>query len=95
MKTKKGDLVQSFALAAAGVALAAVGIVGFSDEAGARQTLENAGYTPVEYQGHTILGCGGGDLFKDKFTVENPKGDVVEVTVCQGLFKDSTIRFGR
>lgn len=85
-----------FNLIALALALPIIAVEGYglSDKTGAEKTLVEAGYTPVSYEGHRIFGCGKGDLFRDSFKVKNQQGGTTEVTVCKGILKGSTVRFG-
>lgn len=81
------------AITAAAIPLGLGAFYGLSDEQGARDTLTKAGYTDAQYKGHSVFGCGKGDLFKDSFSVKNPQGQRIDTVVCRGIFKGSTIRF--
>lgn len=65
----------------------------WQDQEGAAQTLENAGYDVVETGGYGWFSCGKGDLWKTDFVAKNQNGKEITGTVCEGLFKGSTIRF--
>lgn len=58
----------------------------------AMRTLEGAGYTQVQMNGYTFLGCGKDDAFHDSFTAIGTNGKPVSGVVCSGWFKGSTIR---
>lgn len=50
-------------------------------------------FTNVELDDHGYFMCGRGDVSAIKFTAINPRGDVVNGTVCCGWFKGCTVRF--
>jgi hypothetical protein len=47
----------------------------------------------VRITGFALFGCGQEDTFKSKFTAKGSDGTPVSGTVCQGIFKGTTIRF--
>lgn len=65
----------------------------WQDPEGAAQTLENAGYEVTETGGYGWFSCGRGDLWRTDFKAKNQNGKEISGTVCEGLFKGSTIRF--
>lgn len=65
-----------------------------TNEDSTRETLRKAGFTEVEVGGYDWFGCSDDDTFQTKFKARNPRGDMVNGTVCCGLiFKNCTIRF--
>jgi hypothetical protein len=91
MSFKNGILVLAFmGVAAAG---AVVETVGLSDTTRAKRTLDDMGYTNVEYAGHPWFAQSKGDIFVDEFKAQPPGGKKqVDVVVTRGLFKGATIR---
>ena len=67
-------------------------LTGCTNPAVASQTLLDAGYKDLDYQGYSVLGCGKGDTVADKFEVTAPSGNRITVVVCSGVFKGATIR---
>lgn len=58
-----------------------------------KQTLMDAGYADIEVTGWSVFQCGEDDTFSTGFRARNPKGRLVEGTVCCGLIaKGCTIR---
>ena len=71
-----------------------LGIVIEPDPKTAIQVVEQAGFTEgqVFESGIITFRCGD-DSYYYRVRAKNPKGDVTEVTVCCGVFKDCTIRY--
>ena len=92
-KMSKLERITNTFLLVAGLAVPTTLIVGFEDQEGARETLENADYVVTEVGGKDYFSCGNGDIYRTHFKALNQKGKEVEGTVCKGLFKGSTIRF--
>ena len=63
------------------------------DPATAIQVVEQAGFSEgvVTESGIITFRCN--DSYYYRVRAKNPKGDVTEVTVCCGIFKDCTIRY--
>lgn len=55
--------------------------------------LEQNGYTNIQMTGYSFFACSEDDTFATGFQATSPTGQVVEGTVCSGLFKGATIRF--
>jgi hypothetical protein len=66
---------------------------GCSDPEGARRILESQGHTQVETLGYSYFSCGESDVYATQFRALSPTGTPVSGTVCQGLWKDYTIRW--
>jgi len=64
-----------------------------SDADGARQTLEQMGYTNIQVTGYSLFGCDERDTFRTAFTAISPNGTPVDGVVCSGWFKGNTVRF--
>ena len=64
-----------------------------TDESGSREALQKAGFTDIEMDGHSWMGCSEEDTFSTSFRAKNPQGFPVEGAVCCGWFKKCTIRF--
>lgn len=63
-----------------------------TDEAAARRTLDDEGYTDVQITGFRWFGCG--DDTSTGFTAKNTKGKPVDGVVCCGyLMKACTVRW--
>ncbi len=89
-KLEKG-LTAAFYTAAFGI----VGVIGYglSDQQGAEKAINDDGrFTVTSYEGHKVLGCGKGDLYRDEFKAVNKDGKPVDIVVCKGIFKGSTVR---
>ena len=67
---------------------------GCSDHEGAVEALEKAGFDKITTDGYSFFSCAKDDIHATKFRAENPRGMMVEGTVCSGLWaKGSTIRY--
>ncbi len=65
-----------------------------TDDDSTRKTLQMHGFTNVQTTGYSPFTCGDNDSFSTGFRATNPSGQVVEGTVCCGLFgKGCTVRF--
>jgi hypothetical protein len=65
-----------------------------SDNDGARNVLQGAGYTDINTTGYKWFGCGEKDSYHTGFTAKGPTGVRVNGVVCCGMFfKGCTIRF--
>lgn len=63
------------------------------DPQGAKQILEEEGYTDINITGADPMMCGHGDLKGTKFRAKNQAGNTVSGVVCCGtFFKSCTIR---
>lgn len=63
------------------------------DPEGTTRALQAQGFEPIEVGGGVWLGGSAGDLWRTKFTAENPKGDIVDGYATSGIFKGTTLRF--
>ncbi|MDX0267631.1 hypothetical protein GOC13_07280 [Sinorhizobium meliloti] len=77
------------AAVAAVVLLASCGV----NPSKATRALEAQGMTAVQIEGYALLGCGREDFWRSNFTAVGTNGQAVTGTVCQGLFKGTTVRF--
>ena len=68
-------------------------LVGCTNPQGARRLLSNQGYTNIQITGYKFFACGEGDWYATGFRATNPVGKIVTGCVCEGVFKNSTIRF--
>lgn len=60
----------------------------------AEKALRAQGFKDIEVTGYGAFSCSEDDFFRTNFRATNPNGEVVEGTVCSGLFfKNSTIRW--
>jgi len=79
------------------IALAALAMMSFANCSCASyttETLDKAGYSNIETNGWSVMGCSDEDTFATKFTADNPAGKRVNGVVCCGWFaKGCTIRF--
>ena len=66
--------------------------MGLSDEDGARETLDNAGYDIIRYDGHDFLHRDAKHVFSDRFRVADSLGKEREVVVTKTLGGETTIR---
>lgn len=74
--------------------LAVCALVSCTDAKSTIHTLQNAGFSDVEILGYAWFECGEDDTYHTEFRAKNPKGVVVEGTVCCGMLsKGCTIRF--
>ena len=65
-----------------------------TNESGARQTLENHGFTNIVTTGWSPFSCDEKDFSSTGFTATNPVGKRVSGVVCCGMiFKNCTVRF--
>ncbi len=67
-----------------------------TDNDGAIETVEKAGFNDVEATGYGWFSCGvgeQGELWRTDFKATNQNGEEVTGTVCKGFLKGSTIRF--
>lgn len=71
----------------------AIALAGCTNQSGAIEALNKAGFTNIEVGGYDLFACGEDDAFSTRFTATNPQGQRVSGTVCSGWFKGSTIRF--
>ncbi len=62
------------------------------DTEGARQRLEEDGYTEIQITGADPLKCGKHDLRGTTFRAKNLAGNTVSGVVCCGVLKGCTIR---
>lgn len=71
-----------------------IGAFACTDEDSTRKTLQMHGFTKVQTTGYSLLTYSDNDSFATGFRATNPAGQVVEGTVCCGLFgKGCTVRF--
>jgi hypothetical protein len=78
------------------IALIIIGltITACTNEGSARNALEGAGYTKINFTGYDFFSCAKGDFYHTGFQATGPTGKTISGTVCEGLlFKNSTIRF--
>lgn len=75
--------------AAAVVLLASCGV----NPTKATRALEAQGMTDVKIEGYAWFGCGKDDTYASYFAATGANGVQVTGTVCQGLFKGTTVRF--
>jgi len=73
--------------------VAAILLIGCTDEAGTRRALEGEGFTDISVNGYDAWSCGKDDTYATKFTATNARGKVVSGVVCCGDFKGCTVRF--
>lgn len=72
---------------------AALACIGCTDASGARNALEQAGYSQISVGGYSWWLCDGKeDTFATKFTAVGPTGFAVSGAVCSGWLKGKTIR---
>lgn len=65
-----------------------------TDEAGTHKALQMHGFSKIETTGYSPFSCGNDDAFSTGFRALNPTGQVVEGTVCCGMWgKGCTVRF--
>lgn len=62
-----------------------------TNDEGARDALDAAGYTDITLNGYGWFSCGD-DAFSTQFTATNPRGKKVSGVVCCGFAKACTIR---
>lgn len=75
-------------------AVLAMTLTACTDPQEAKRILKAEGYTEVEMTGYSWFGCSEDDVYHTGFTGLNAAGNLVEGTVCSGLFfKNSTIRY--
>jgi hypothetical protein len=82
-------------LALACLALVASFLTACTDDVGARNALEAAGYKRVQITGYAFFGCGGGEAYHTAFTAVGQNGRPVTGVVCGGASvfgKANTIR---
>ena len=58
----------------------------------AKRALEAQGLTDVKIEGYSWFGCAKDDAFASNFTAKGTNGAEVTGSVCQGLFKGTTVR---
>ena len=58
----------------------------------ATKVLLDEGYTNITITGYRIFGCSDDDHFHTGFTATGPTGRPVAGVVCQGFFKNGTVR---
>lgn len=64
-----------------------------TDKKGAKEALEDAGYMNIVVGGYGWFNCSEDDYYRTKFSAHSPNsGRTVTGCVCQGMFKDKTIR---
>lgn len=59
----------------------------------AKRALEANGLTNIRIEGYSWFGCGKEDAFASNFSAVGVNGQPVTGSVCQGIFKGTTIRF--
>lgn len=59
----------------------------------AKQILAAQGYTHIEITGYRLWACDDSDTFSTGFKAINSNGYQVAGVVCEGIFKNATIRF--
>jgi hypothetical protein len=65
-----------------------------TDKKSAEEALTNMGFNEIEITGYKFFSCGKDDFYHTGFKARNIHGNLVEGTVCSGLFfKDATVRF--
>ena len=74
-------------------AFAAATVSGCTAPDTAYRTLESSGYTDIQLTGYKPFSCSKDDTFSTGFVAKNPRGQVVEGTVCSGWLKNGTVRF--
>jgi hypothetical protein len=75
------------------IALFALTAYGCTNEKGATEALKDHGFHPIEVGGWGPFRCSEKDLFSTKFKAYSPDSSrIVSGVVCQGVFKDKTIR---
>ena len=92
-KNMRDGLIAAFTLAVVGVALTS-GTRGFSNRESAEQTLQQMGYTNINYHGHPWIMFHGrkGDMFSSEFTATPPEAKHnVSIVVTSGPFRDKNI----
>lgn len=68
--------------------------VACTDEGSTVKTLQMHGFSKIETTGWSSFTCGQDDVSATGFKATNPQGQVVEGTVCCGLWaKGCTVRF--
>lgn len=75
-------VVSMFALAGCGVNVKS-----------ATNALEAQGITNVKILGYSFFGCSEDDTFRSNFTGIGSNGKPISGTVCQGVWKGTTIRY--
>lgn len=63
------------------------------DPRSASRALEAQGMTDVQIEGYSWFGCDKNDTFASNFSAKGTNGAAVTGSVCQGLFKGTTVRF--
>ena len=64
-----------------------------TNASGARQVLQQNGYTNITITGYSAFCCGSDDTFSTGFVAINPAGIKVKGCVCESFGKGRTIRF--
>ena len=62
----------------------------------ATRILQEQGFTEIQthpYGVMTLFACSEDDTFRTPFTAKGANGNIVNGTVCSGLFKGATVRF--
>lgn len=74
--------------------LLVLALTGCTNESGARNALENQGFTDIYITGYEPFSCSDSDGTSTGFSAKNPKGKQVSGVVCCGrFFKNCTIRW--
>ncbi len=68
-------------------------VIGCTDEDGSEKALTSQGFSDIQFTGYSAFNCSQDDIFATGFRARNPKGLMVEGTVCCGLLKMCTVRF--
>ena len=75
------------------VLVACIFIFGCTNESGAKNALDNEGYTQIQITGWSPFHCGDRDLTSTGFRAMNARGKPVSGVVCCGILKNCTIRW--
>lgn len=75
------------------IGLAGILLSGCTDEERSRETLQKSGYSNIHVGGFDGWSCSKDDHYSTHFKATNPAGQMVEGTVCCGMFKSCTVRF--
>jgi len=68
-------------------------IISCTNESSARKILANQGYTNIRITGYDWFACGRDDIYATGFIATSQAGKEVEGCICEGFFKNATIRF--
>lgn len=73
--------------------LVTVALTGNVDPGAGRRALEAQGLTNIRLDGYQFLGCGRGEGYSTAFRATGVNGKPVRGVLCQGLFKNVTVRY--